>query len=66
MWYSRQKKKMQEDVKMLIKEGRLEIANGGWVSSDEACPNYEDLINNMVLGHAFLKKEFGVIPRIGW
>lgn len=57
---------MQEDVKMLIKEGRLEIANGGWVSSDEACPNYEDMINNMVMGHAFLKKEFGIRPRIGW
>ena len=30
---------------MLIKEGRLEIANGGWVSNDEACTNYEDIIN---------------------
>jgi hypothetical protein len=33
---------------------------------DEACPLYEDMINNMKLGHDFLLKEFGVKPRIGW
>jgi len=49
-----------------VKEGRLEFANGGWSASDEACPNYEDMINNMLIGHNFLKKEFGVKPRVGW
>ena len=39
---------------------------GGWSATDEACPNYEDMINNMYMGHHFLKNEFGVIPRIGW
>ena len=39
---------------------------GSWVQSDEACPNYEDMINNMIVGHGWLKKEFGVVPRIGW
>ena len=33
---------------------------------DEACTHYEDMINNMMLGHEFLLKEFGVVPRIGW
>mmetsp|Transcript_3463 Transcript_3463/g.5887 ORF Transcript_3463/g.5887 Transcript_3463/m.5887 type:complete len:270 (+) Transcript_3463:445-1254(+) len=33
---------------------------------DEACPHYEDMINNMALGHEFLLSEFGVVPRIGW
>jgi alpha-mannosidase len=51
---------------MLVKEGRLEFANGGWSASDEACPNYEDLINNILIGHQFLKQEFGVVPKIGW
>jgi len=36
------------------------------VSTDEACPNYEDMILNMQIGHSFLQKEFGVRPRIGW
>jgi len=66
MWYYRQTKKMQSDVKMLVKEGRLEFANGGWSSTDDGTPNYEDMINNMVVGHEFLKKEFGAIPRVGW
>lgn len=34
--------------------------------NDEACPHYEDILLNMMHGHAFLKKEFGVTPRIGW
>jgi len=66
MWYNRQPKKLQEDVKMLVKEGRLEFANGGWSATDEATPNYEDMVNNMVKGHEFLKREFGVVPRTGW
>jgi len=57
---------MQNTVKQLVKEGRLEFANGGWSSTDEACPNYEDLINNMLHGHNFLRSEFGVTPRVGW
>jgi len=44
----------------------LEFANGGWSATDEACPSYEDMINNMVIGHQFLKREFGVVPRTGW
>lgn len=33
---------------------------------DEACPTYQDMINNHMLGHQFVLKEFGVKPRIGW
>jgi lysosomal alpha-mannosidase len=66
MWYTRQTKKMQEDAKMLIKEGRLEITMGGWVGPEESTANYEDLISNFVKGHGWLKNEFGVAPTIGW
>lgn len=51
---------------MLVREKRLEFANGGWSATDEACPNYEDLIDNMLIGHEFLLNEFGVKPKIGW
>ena len=33
---------------------------------DEACPIYDDMINNMQIGHDFILKEFGIYPRIGW
>lgn len=33
---------------------------------DEACPIYEDMIENMMMGHNFITQNFGVKPRIGW
>ena len=30
---------------------------------DEACVYYEDMINNMMIDHEFVEKEFGVRPR---
>ena len=33
---------------------------------DEACVYYQDMINNMMKGHEFVFKEFGVKPRVGW
>lgn len=33
---------------------------------DEACVHYEDMINNMMFGHQFILKEFGITPKIGW
>ena len=54
MWYRIQDEKNKAVVKKLIKDGQLEISQGGWVATDEACPNYEDMILNMHIGHEFL------------
>jgi lysosomal alpha-mannosidase len=40
--------------------------NGGWSANDEANPNYQDILNNMMIGHQFLHDEFGVTPTVGW
>lgn len=66
MWFYRQEATLQEKVRGLVREGRLEFINGGWSMHDEANAHYEDQINNMMLGHDFLMKEFGVKPNIGW
>lgn len=66
MWWDEQTETMKTAVRSLVKEGRLEFVNAGWSMHDEACTHYEDIINNMVVGHDFLMKEFGVRPRIGW
>ena len=66
MWYKRQTDEVKANVKILVSEGRLEFANGGWSMHDEATPHYEDMINNMLIGHEFLQKEFNVKPKIGW
>ena len=66
MWYTRLEPKQKAQVKKLIQNGQFEITQGGWVANDEACTNYEDIIMQMYIGHQFLKKEFGVTPRVGW
>jgi hypothetical protein len=50
----------------LIANGQLELINAGWSMHDEACPTYEDMINNHIIGHQWILDEFGVKPRIGW
>jgi len=66
VWYNLQSQMNKDLVKKLIKNGQLEITQGGWTATDEACPNYEDMILNMHIGHQFLWNEFGVRPRVGW
>ena len=34
--------------------------------NDEACAYYEDIIDQMTLGHHFLKITFDYVPRVGW
>lgn len=65
-WWYIQSEETKEKFKQLVKEGRWEFVNGGWVASDEACPIYEDLIENIVIGHQFLKETFDITPRIAW
>lgn len=36
------------------------------VSTDEACPNYSDVLRNFEAGHSFVMSEFGVTPKIAW
>jgi alpha-mannosidase len=66
MWWKYQTEDMRNNVRILVKEGRLEFLNAGWSMSDEACPHYEDFIDNMMKGHQFLLNEFGVKPRVAW
>jgi len=65
-WWEQQTDKKKESVKNLVKEGRLEVVNAGWSMNDEACPYYTQIIDNMLIGHKFLKEELGVTTNIGW
>jgi hypothetical protein len=66
MWWRNQDEAMKTQVRQLVSEGRLELLNAGWSMHDEACPHFDDYINNMWVGHNFVLEEFGVQPRIGW
>lgn len=50
MWWSKQNDTKKEQVRGLVKSGQLEIINAGWSMHDEACPIYEDMIDNMQFG----------------
>jgi alpha-mannosidase len=50
----------------LVKSGQLNFVHGGYVSPDEASPNYNDLILNLQMGRSFLDSTFGVLPTTGW
>ena len=65
-WYSNITEEKKQQVKDLVKEGRLEFINGGYVMHDEAASYYQHMIDQMRLGMLFLKKEFNVEPEIGW
>ena len=54
MWYARTTQENRDRLKKMIKNGQFEVATGGWSTTDEVCPNYEDLINNVMIGHQFL------------
>ena len=53
-------------MRMLVAEGRFEFVNGGWVAPDEACPTFEEILLNMMLGHSFLNQTFQVVPKHAW
>lgn len=66
-WYKSQTDETKKDeVKKLIKEGRFEFINGGYVMHDEASTYYQDIIDQMRLGLLFLKEEFDYVPEIAW
>jgi len=54
MWWTEQRDSMKEDVRKLVTDGRLELLSAGWSMQDEACVYYEDMINNMMIGHQFV------------
>ena len=56
----------RRETKALVANGQLDLVHGGMVSTDEASPDYADILRNFEQAHDFLWKEFGVKPKIGW
>lgn len=44
----------------LVKSGRLELASGSWVMTDEANPYFPITVDNIVEGQQFVFREFGM------
>ncbi|EFN53834.1 hypothetical protein CHLNCDRAFT_36397 [Chlorella variabilis] len=65
-WWAQQDEDMHALVTQLVQDGQLEFVNGGYVQQDEATAHYVAMIDQTTLGHTFLRKTFGTIPRVGW
>ena len=65
-WWKLQDEATKKVVKKLVKEGRLDFVNGGYVQHDEAASHYIGMIDQTTRGHRFLNDTFGFVPRIGW
>ncbi|EAS04708.3 glycoside hydrolase family 38 amine-terminal domain protein (macronuclear) [Tetrahymena thermophila SB210] len=66
MWWDRQTEDVRQKYKDLVKNGQIEIINGGWTMHDEATTYFEDIIDQMTVGHQWVKDHLDVIPSIGW
>uniref|UniRef100_A0A5F9DLA9 Lysosomal alpha-mannosidase n=1 Tax=Oryctolagus cuniculus TaxID=9986 RepID=A0A5F9DLA9_RABIT len=67
-WWHQQTNETQQAVRELVRQGRLEFANGGWVMNDEAATHYGAIVDQMTLGLRFLQDTFGDDgrPRVAW
>ncbi|XP_053661562.1 lysosomal alpha-mannosidase-like [Anopheles marshallii] len=67
-WYLEQTPEMQQQVHMLVEEGRLEFVGGAWSMNDEAAVHYHSVVDQFTWGLRFLNDTFGECgrPRIGW
>ena len=66
MWWNQQTVEIKDAVRQLVSDGRFAFVNGGWCMHDEATTHFMGMIDQTTLGHAFLKKELGVVPTVGW
>ena len=66
MWWNEQTLETKGLVRQLTAEDRFAFVNGGWCMHDEATTHFMGMIDQTSLGHAFLKKELGVVPTVGW
>jgi hypothetical protein len=46
-WWNNASIEQKYSIHQLIEEDRFEFVNGGWVSPDEACTDYNELIDNI-------------------
>nr|DBA32018.1 TPA: hypothetical protein GDO54_007770 [Pyxicephalus adspersus] len=65
-WWDNINSQKRTAVRRLVANGQLEMTTGGWVMPDEANTHYFAMIDQMIEGHQWLKKNIGVNPRSGW
>ncbi|CAG0923229.1 unnamed protein product [Notodromas monacha] len=65
-FFERCSEEQKEYVRKLVRDGRLEIAAGGWVMADEAAVSLYGMVDQFVQGHSWLDEHLDVAPKSGW
>ncbi|XP_068627375.1 lysosomal alpha-mannosidase-like [Battus philenor] len=67
-WWVRQSEEVQQRVRTLVRQGRLQMVGGAWSMNDEAASHYHSTIDQFTWGLSKLNQTFGACgrPRVGW
>lgn len=65
-WWEEISNSTRQTVLKLLNNGQLDFLLAGYVMNDEACPYYDDLIEQITLGHRFIKSTFNRIVSEAW
>ncbi|CAG9856047.1 unnamed protein product [Phyllotreta striolata] len=59
---------MRTEFKQLVDRGQIEMVNGAWSMNDEACVNYQSIIDQFTFGLRKIEESVGKCgrPRVGW
>nr|XP_027220189.1 alpha-mannosidase 2x-like [Penaeus vannamei] len=66
LWYERAHPSLRQQMKELVHSGRLEVATGGWVMTDEANVHLYAMLDQLIEGQQWLWNVLGVQPVSGW
>ncbi|XP_008193678.1 alpha-mannosidase 2 [Tribolium castaneum] len=65
-WWEEAHPSKQRALRNLVHSGRLEIATGGWVMTDEANAHVYAMVDQLIEGHQWVWSNLGVKPVSGW
>lgn len=66
LWWQQAREDQQNSFKKLVNEGRIEIMTGGWVMTDEANSHYHAILDQLIEGHLWVKRNLNCTPKVGW
>ena len=70
MWWQDLSDQQKVETKKLLENGQWSILNGGLSAPDEAVTNADDILDNFMAGHRFLRDDVGLseshLPKTSW
>ena len=66
MWWESADEEMRGKLRALLASGRLEMTTGGWIMTDEAVVDLYSMVDQLVEGHAFLRRVMDIRPENSW